>query len=77
MKDCDYLQTYFVYHMIFTESACHDEQNSSQTFILQARITELWQLKAHKVENNDKEDGLLFFKPADGFFRCVEIFSRN
>ena len=40
---------------------------------LRARITELWRFKAHKVENNDKEDNLSFFKPGlwqTGFLRC-------
>ena len=59
---------HFVYQVIFihtytVELACHDKQNGSQRFSLRTRISELWQFKAHKVENTDIEDGLLFFKP--------------
>ena len=44
-------------------SAYHDKQNGSQRFILRAKIAELWWFKASKVENDDKENKLLFFKP--------------
>ena len=50
--------------------ACHDEQNDGQGFILQARIAEF---KSHKVESNDKENGLSFIKAGlwrMGFFEC-------
>ena len=67
---------------IYLKSACHDEQNGNQSFNLRARIGELWQLKAHKVEKVYEEDHLAFFKPGlwqTGFFGCGKngtIFSR-
>ena len=60
---------------IYLELACHDEQNSSQTFKIGTRITELWQFKAQKVEKLKEEDRLAIFKPGlwrAGFFGCSE-----
>ena len=59
-----YHTTLIYIHNNYIELACHGEQNGSKKFILRTRITELWRFKAHKVENKDKEDGLLFFKPS-------------
>ena len=39
---------------IYLESACHDEQNSRQSFILHSRIVELWQFTVRKVEKRIK-----------------------
>ena len=48
--------------------ACHDKQNGGQTFKIGARIAELWQFKAQKVEKL-QEDHLAIFKP--GLWRTV------
>jgi len=53
--------------------ACHDEQNGCQSFNLLARITELWQFKARKLEKDEEDNRLAIFKPGlwrTGFFRC-------
>ena len=47
----------------YLESACHDEQNNSQSFNIQARIAELWQFKAQKVYKIKENDRLAVFKP--------------
>ena len=47
---------------IYLEPACHDEQNGSQSSVLRLRIAKLWQFKGCKVENNDEEDRVAFFK---------------
>ena len=64
-------------------SAYYDKHNGGQRFILRASTAELWWFKASKVENNDKENRLLFFKPGlcqTGFLDVEKngtIFSRN
>ena len=68
---------------LYLESACHDEQNGSQTFKIGARIAKLWRFKARKVEKLLEEDRLAIFKPS--LWRRVfsdaakngTIFSRN
>ena len=60
---------------IYLELACHDKQNDSQTFKIGARIAELWQFKARKVEKLQEEDRFAFFKLGlrqTGFFGCSE-----
>ena len=60
------------YIFIFLESACHDKQNGDQIFKIGARIAELWQFKARKLQ---EEDHLAIFKPGlwqTGFFGCGE-----
>ena len=55
------------------ELVCHDKQNSSQSFSLGARIVQLGQFKAQKVEKLHEEDHLANFKPdlwQTGFFEC-------
>ena len=47
---------------IYLESACHDEQNGGQSFVLCPRITELWRFRGCKVKNNHEEDSITFFK---------------
>ena len=49
---------------LYLESACHDEQNGSQTFKIGARIAKLWRFKARKVEKLQEEDRLAIFKPS-------------
>ena len=39
----------YIFIYIYLKLACHDEQNGSQSFNLQARIPELWRFKAQKV----------------------------
>ena len=48
---------------IYLKSACHDEQNGSQSFNLRARIAESWRFKARKLEKDEEEDRLAIFKP--------------
>ena len=67
-----YIAPPFLNHVIFLESACHDEQNGDQIFKIGARIAELWQFKARKLQ---EEDHLAIFKPGlwqTGFFGCGE-----
>ena len=62
-----------VFIIIYLELACHDEQTGGQSFNLWARITELWQFKAQKVEKVQEDDCLAIFKPGllrIGFFGC-------
>ena len=54
---------------IYLESACHDEQNGGQSFNLRARIAELWQFKARKLEKGEEDDRLAIFKP--GLWRMM------
>ena len=48
---------------IYFELACHDEQNGSQSFSLQARIAKLWRFKPQKVKKLHEEDRLAIFMP--------------
>ena len=64
-------------HMIFNiylELACHDEQNGSQSFKLQARITKLWRFKARKVEKSWRRlsSHLQAWFKANSFFRMQQ-----
>ena len=62
-----------IYIYICLESACHDEQNGDQSFILRARIAELRRFKVHKVENNDEDNDLSFLEAGlwqMSFFEC-------
>ena len=47
---------------IYLESACHDDQNGGQSFVLRPRIAKLWRFKGCKVENNGEENHIAFFK---------------
>ena len=63
------------YLYIYLELACHDEQNGSLSFNLQARISELWRFKAWKLGKDEEDDRLVVFKPGlwrTGFFGCGE-----
>ena len=53
----------YIYLFIYLKLACHDEQNGSQSFNIQARITELWRFKLEKRKNLDAaKNGIYHFQ---------------